>query len=633
MRLERGRLTYLELFVLLVLFILNAGIALLYFYISPGAAFFSAAFVLSAIAFIIAYVLGRHSASRRDGSIDLLHALFSLSLFSYLMSFLTAGDAALGLAVKFIISLQSMGLWLVLLIPIFFLSFTSVYFLRKERRSNPAAKLALLAVVLLILILYYFVALKGIFTADDEELLKLTSVSMLLNGTNPYASSISLLLYQHTSTIGATLTTANTFLGTMDYPALFFLSFVPFYFAAQPVIGSLNTVYGPLQFSTFLFILIVAFTLLLRQRQLMRPQLTLMLVFVLAATELSSITTYLMLALLLIAYAKIESRYAWLPLGLCLSLQQELWLPVFLLFAYSFNNQGFGRGMRNAIGAAVVFLVFNAYFIAINPEAYFGSIFGTLNQLIMPFNPSPIAFLMLKSYQLPLTSYPVVFEALALLLGLAFLYLNRKPLIPLFGLLPFLVLDHILVSYYAFFLFFLLFALFTYDRENRAGWIEKRLREHRRGFFALLAIIALSTLIFVYASHSAYERNFSIGVVNQTLSVNRTSNTTVLDAQLVYSNMSNSTLYVFAFKYYGVSAGFSGLLNQSLISEPQACPGGNYTCLVNVNRIELASSSGTYPLRLTIHWSNASDEVKDVAVALYNRQYFYVADSVGASGA
>ncbi len=628
MRLTPRRINYLELFALLIFIILNAGTALLYFYISEGNAFFSIAFYTFFLAFVSIFLVRRGAGSENPDS-QALHALFSISAFSYFMSLLTAGGALRGLAVKLIISVQSLGLWLVLFLPLLFFSFAAIYLLKKDRWRNPYPKLVLLAVVFLMLVLYYFIVLQGVFIADDEELLKLVSVTFLIHGMNPYSTSIAQLLYQHTGSIGATLTTTNTFVGTMDYPALFFLTFVPFYFAAQPTIQNLNTVYLPLQFCAFLFILIAVFAYLSKEKQMLKPQLTLIVLFILAATELSSLTAYLMLALMLLAYAKIESRYAWLFLGLCVSIQEELWLPVLFLLAYSLNTQGLRQGMRNALGAVAVFLVFNAAFIAWSPSAYFGSVFAPLNQLIMPFNPSAFSFSMLKYYQLPLTAYPLLFEMLAAFLMLAFLYLNRKELIPFFSLVPFLVLDHILVSYYAFFLFLLLFAVVSASTKRKEGVIERELRRRKRAFFSLVVVATLLIAGFLVLSHSAYQRNFNVSVVNQSVIVNRSTNTTFSNSQLVYRNLTNSTLYLFTFTYSGISAGFSGLLNESIINGSQRCASGNFTCLVNTNRITLNGSSGVYPLHIFMHWSNQSSLVNRAAVVLYNGQYFYVSDSVG----
>ncbi len=631
MRLTDNRLSYIELFLLLLLVVLQSGIALLFFYISSGLAVFSLVFELSFLAFALLYVVPDRRPDGEGAAPRLLHALFSIAIFSFIMSILTSGAAYPGLMVKLLTSIQTLGLWLVLFIPLFFLAFTGVYFLRKEHGSETGTKLLLLASVLFILILYYFFIINGALSADDEELLKLVSVQLLLNGSNPYATSISLILYQHTSSIGATLTAGNTLLGTMDYPSLFFLASAPFYFIAKPVIYNLVHVYMPAQFVVFLFVLLVTFAYLMKQKQLMRPQLTLLLLFVLSATELSSITTYLMLALLLLAYAKIESKYAWLFLGLCLSIQQELWLPVLFLLVYSLNTYGIRAGARNAVGALAVFLAFNAYFILLSPSAYFGSIFGTLNQPILPFNPSPFAFFMLSSYQLPLASYSLLFEAIAVFLLLVFLYLNKKELIPLFSLIPFLVLDHILVSYYAFFLFLFIFAIATSDGARRRGIVEMWLRKHRAHFFLAVSAAALLIIGFVAASHNTYQRNFDITATNQTLFINTAGSSTILNSRLAYHNMSNDTLYVFAFKYAGISAGFSGLINQSIISNPQACLPSDYRCLINVNKIMLPNSSGVYPLSLRINWSKDNGEVSRAAVALYNSSYFYVSGSIGNS--
>ncbi len=130
----------------------------------------------------------------------------------------------------------------------------------------------------------------------------------------------------------------------MDYPALFFLAVVPFCFLAQPTIANFENTMMPLQSSLFIFILLVSLAFSLKRKDLLKPKFTLLAFLIVAMLNISSVQTYLMIALLIVAYAMIESEYAWVALGLALSIQQELWLPVLLLLAYSANNQGMRKG-------------------------------------------------------------------------------------------------------------------------------------------------------------------------------------------------------------------------------------------------------------------------------------------------
>ncbi len=617
-------IAYFELFLILILLVFDSGFVFLYSYLAANVAFFGFVFGVSAVAFLLLYSLSHDRASWSSE----LHALFSISLFCYVMQIAASGDMILGALVKLLSQIQSLGLWFVLFIPLLFISSISIYFLRKERRSDSMAKYALLAVLFLILVFYFFFLLKGIFVADDEEVLKLTSVAMLLNGTNPYAASISLLLSQHIGSVGATFTTTNRIIGNMDYPALFFLAFVPFYFAAQPAIASLDSVYMPLQFTIFLFLLLLVFARSLKHRQLMRPSITFLLIFVLAAISLTSATVYLMLALMLLAYTEIDSKYAWIFIGLCLSIQQELWLPAVLLLAYSFNSRGMRRGLRNTLGSAAVFLLFNGYFILQNPGAFFGSILGTLNQPIIPFNPSVISFALLKVYPIPLPAYSVLFAIISLLVLVVSLYFNRKELIPLLSIIPFLFIDHVLTTYYAFLIFIFVFALSVSSGRHVTGSIERWLRGHRQVFAAAFTLLVMIAVAFVYVSHVSYQNGFSISVVNQTLLLNSSANVSVLRASVVHGNLSNSTVYLLAFTYGGASASFAGIGGQGIIGDPQQCKAAGYECTVNVNKLSLNGTS-PYNLTVTIPWAGKAGPVERASLVIYNGPYFYAANSAG----
>lgn len=250
MKFDSARVLYLELFFSAILLVINANTALLSFFLLNSIAFFSLAFSVLFLAFVLLYVIKRPPPNanwrRLDGYSMLLHSIFAGMVLFYLLIYLTGEDLSRGLAIQFIYSIETFALFFLMLLPVFFLVFSGSYLIRSGRKKEYRSKLLIFVAALGLLLLYFFVALKGIFIADDEELLKLTSVMMLFNGTNPYAASIAPLLYNNTNTIGATMTTNNTLLGNMDYPALFFLLFIPFYLTAQPTLRNLNSIYLPL---------------------------------------------------------------------------------------------------------------------------------------------------------------------------------------------------------------------------------------------------------------------------------------------------------------------------------------------------------------------------------------------------
>ncbi len=628
MRLSSGSALFLEVVVSSILFIINGSEALISFYLSNSLSIFSFVFAILFLTFATLYAIKKPkdaSWKKLDNYSKFLHALFIVSLLSYALSFIASGRVGFVLAAGFVVTFEVFSLFLLLLMPIFFLTFVGFYLFKKGGKSDPWPKFVIFAVVFMLLMLYFFVLLTTIFRADDEELLKLTSVNMLFNGTDPYSTSISSLLYSHLTTIGATITTNNTVFGLMDYPALFFLLFIPFYFFAPPTIPSLNSVYLPLQTVVFLFILLITIAYSFAKRDLPRPKLALFAFSIFAIVNISSITTYVMLVFLILAYTKIDSKYAWFFLGLCVSIQEELWLPVLFLIAYSANNQGLRRGLFNTLGTVGVFLIINSYFIAINPAAYFSAVFAPLNQFIMPLNPSPFSFMFLKFYPMLLPTYTQLFEVFTLFLLFLFLYWNRKELIPLFSLIPFLLLYHILVSYYAFFLFLFVIGLLLRERKIKIGVIEKQLRSRKLLFASAVILVILAMAILIYNSYAAYHRNFAISFVGQSTVMNATNNVTVAKGSIVYHNLSNYTIYLFAYALAGPSSRFAGLINQSLIGTKANC--STYQCYLNVNKIVLPRNQTSYPVSLAVPWPNSTRGVTLVTVAIYNSQYYYVSDA------
>lgn len=105
----------------------------------------------------------------------------------------------------------------------------------------------------------------------------------------------------------------------------------------------------------------------------------------------------------------------------------------------------------------------------------------------------------------------------------------------------------------------------------------------------------------------------------------RAVNNTVLNANMAYRNVSNSIIYMFVFTYHSPNADIAGLGNQSIIGSASSC--STYECPLNINKIVLPANRTGYMLRATMPLVK-SKQVTRAAVALYNKQYFYVGDTV-----
>jgi hypothetical protein len=610
-------LHYIELFIAALIFISGNNFSFQFAYMLDSVFWINLLLTVLFLALMLEFVLFREPKGGREKLAVSVsrHAIFVAMLLLYF--------ALLASVPPLLVSLLKMfwliGVFFVAFIPLFFLVFIAVFLIRTGHKKA----VIMLVAALLILVLYYpSKVLIYTFKASDEELIMFQSVASLLNGVNPYTVSYSDLVYQNAKTIGFTLTTTQNLMGTLAYPALFFLSFVPFYFVSAPTIQNLMAIDLPLEAAVFSFLLMVALAFVLEKKELINPRLSLIVLFVFAITNTASVTVYLMTALLLLAYSLLDSKYSWLLLGLCLSIQEELWLPVLFLIAYSMNNKGIRGGLRDLAGAAAVFVAINAYFIIAAPGAYFGNVFDPLNSLIFPNGYSGIGISIVKLFPILLSTFSLLFELVALLLAFLLLYWNKKELIPLFSMIPFLVLDHSLNSYYATFIFVFIFAIGTGNHKEKAGLVQRALGKRKTVPYLVFAAMSLLILAVVISSHSSAVSAFNISTSEPSLVFDTSNMSSVYRTIITYSNLANSTIYVVAVGADGnANIGFLGLLNSSIISNPIKCNVSD--CLVNINRITLPGSSGSYDLTVRLKWSNSTIPIRYAAVELYNGKHFY----------
>lgn len=628
MKLKHDAVNSLEVFIAAIISILTTGVAYFLSFFSSATALFSLLTILSFLLLSYLYVTNQPRSSGRSKRNHqlLIHSLFATTIVFFVVLLATCGPALPGIASDYFAFLINVAEFFVLLLPVFFFSFIGVELFRSGGDRRKAA-LVLFALALLILILYYssHFLLKS-FSLNDEEFLAFESVNQTLRGINPYTVSVAQGIFNNVNQVGASVTTSNRIIGVMDYPALFFLSFIPFYLASQPTLYNLGHFDLPLQASVFLFILVLALAFSLDRQNRVKPRLMLLTFFVIGTTLIVSVTTFLMLAFLLLAYSKIDSKYAWIPIGLCLSLQEELWIPALLLILYSFNNHGMRRGAYNALGAIGVFLLFNSYFIATAPAAFFQAVFTPLSKLYIPNGASPAGFFLLQNYPLLLPTFSQLFEISVVIAVLLFVYANRKELIPLLSLLPFIMWQHALGAYYAFFLFFFIFALSIKKEKAENGILQRFLRKRKTVLYAALTLFLALAVYVSYTSHAAYTKNFSITSSNESLALNFANRTSIYTAQINYRGLENNTVFLYALAYGNLTSVEIGFFNDNFLGSKPACD--NYTCKVNLNVIHLPANQTKYAVRAVIPWSNAIRPLNYIVMNIYNGEYFYISPSV-----
>jgi uncharacterized membrane protein len=335
---------------------------------------------------------------------------------------------------------------------------------RKYRKAVRAFSYFLYFTAVVFLVIWYlsgWVFAPNALHFDDEGFITLNAANVFASGHNPYAANFSSIIHSNLSKTvqGVTLTTNNALVGFLSYPALSFLIFAPF--ALINSTGTYRFTYGGfyILFALFIFILMMATSFVLKDVHIKSPPVGVIIALLFMFSFFATISNFLMLALILIAMYKIESRHLWIVLGILASLQQEVWIAVLLFLIYTARNYGMKRGMYNLLGTALVFILINGYFIMLNPSAFARGILSTVNGSVSP-SPFPVfGYLILKFCPLPLSESAIFFAALIVTLIL-FSYFNRKRLIPLFALLPLLFLFNGIPIYYVFFVSALVISMY-----------------------------------------------------------------------------------------------------------------------------------------------------------------------------
>lgn len=627
MKVTRLQVHYLELFVAAIILLVANSFSAIFSYVSNSVLVLNLLITLLFLSFAIAYVLrftGPRPKRASKATSVLMHSVFALIVVAFVSVYVLNGPLAFTLELFLLKYFQTFGILFTVFLPLFFLSYLGSYFYSKGNRK--AAFLFILATFLILVLYYASKFLVKNFSIDDEELLVMQSVTAMLHGINPYTVSFTRILYNNAS-IGLSTSTSNMIVGVLDYPALFMLAFTPFYFLSTPTMANLGAVDSTAQAAVYIFAMLMALAFCLDSKELLHPRLTMLAFFIIAIVNIASITTFLMIALLIVAYARLSSRYSWIPLGLCLAIQEELWVPVILLLIYSVNNEGMKAGAKKSAGALAVFLAINAPFIITAPSAYFRAVFTPLNSLLLPSGSSAIGFSLIRYLPLPLPTYPLLFEMSAVTLALVLLFWNRKKLIPIFSVIPFLLLQHSINAYYATFIFLLIFALGLRENEKQGAFMEWLGSRKRHAAYASIAAFAALFLAVIYVSHASFVQSFNMSSSNTTLFIDRANASSVYRTTLHYSDIRNDTVYVLGSTLdTGFGGGFAGLINDSIISPSAQC-NGDIQCLVNVNKIQLNGASGTYNITARIGWFNSTKPIEYVSLLVYNGKYLYLTPS------
>ncbi len=519
------------------------------------------------------------------------------------------------------------GLSFVLYIAVFFIMSLGTYVACKKNYRIAALLFALAIAILYISILSGYVYTH--LSINDEELLTVHAVAAIFNGTNPYSNSIAHLLYDESQ---YTLLMNNSILGHVNYPSLYFLSLMPFYLlTANPTsIHSIEYIELPAQEFVFFAMMLFAIWYVIDKKDIMKPKPMLYLGIVLLPTFfITSITTYLMFAIIILAYAKLNSKYSWLLLGLAVSIHEELWPIVALMLIYSFNTYGYKKALKDVAGAGAVFLLFNGYFIAINPSAYL-TVLSPIDKLVLPDATATIGYAIFAYYHVTLDVFFGLFDLALLFVFALSAYFNNKKALPLLSMAPFLFGSHGTTSYYFFFVAMFAVILYCKPEKPQEGMLRKKIRDNpaiRYSYAVFLILIIAASAALVVGSHYKYINGPNFSITDQ--HAVKIGNITYYNATLHYnaSGANPGKIYLMLNYYdkgisYGYFPGNQGLSNESIINGSLNC---TYPCSINPNVIELNASRNTY--RINARAYNLSG-TSYISAFVYNGTYSYQSQMV-----
>lgn len=532
----------------------------------------------------------------------------------------------LNIASSFVISILSIFIFL----GVFLLKAYNNEKYRKNTRNY--IKLTALTLFAIFIILFSYFVFSGIkhFSFSDEQFLTIIFLKQMLLHHNPYTinqSSLQNLMVSNFSHENITLPTFNTnnkIITAMDYPAMFFLFQIPFYFLSKINLSNIFSFDAKSEFLVYVCILFFTIAFLLNKKQLQKPLLIFVIILLssFAYNALGSIVQILLISLLLIAYFKLDNKYIWIILGIAAAIDELAFLPVLFLIIYSFNNFGIKRGFYNLIGSVLIFIILNSYFFVINGNIIFNTVsfirdvFLPLNSYIIPSSVAPFGFFIVNYFNIPLSYFKYLFFLSSIALIIIFVRLNKKQLIPLFSLIPLLFLQRAIISYFPIFILFLFVSLCIEDKKKH----KNKIAANPAAFYILLIICMLCFIALLIFGHYQYLKNYNLYIKPISYHINKSKNISIYNLLLVYKNtrLNYVSTYVNAYIKNSNIVGAIGIFNNNSILNKSANTDLSIKNSVNPNFIFLNKSANNTKIEIVV-----DGEYPTIKCVLYNNQFYY----------
>jgi uncharacterized membrane protein len=474
--------------------------------------------------------------------------------------------------VKIVLSLNTLLFWFFLYLPISFLIFFGFYLYKSKAFRHSKAIALILFIPAFVLLAYYNFGIIISWYPDDEMFLQMLSANSIINLHNPYQQNYTNLLFYNLSRYGATLTTKNSIIGVLDYPALFALVEVPFSILN---LGVQQTTKLQVLISTIILFMSIGY--LAKKEEIEKPSYIIIIGILVALLVISSTIEALMLSIMLFAFSKSGSKYGWLFMGLAASIQEMLWVPVLFLILYTFEKFGYKQGIKELSLTILVFLIINAPFIIGSPYQFFSKVLAPATYYIVPDSYGLAGYLISAFYPIPLGAYGVL-SLIFIIVGAAFfLYSGEKRLVFLSSLIPLAFLSHGIVTYYS---FFIGSSILSISLEYAKGKV--LFNKNKTWLLYIIAILLLVAIVFVSLEHIKYEHIFYVKSIAENYSI--ANNTFYYNITIAYKT--NVSRFITLIAIYNGSTFLYGMKDNILLgSNENATPN-----MVDPNIIYLNSS-------------------------------------------
>jgi hypothetical protein len=524
-----------------------------------------------------------------------------------------------------------LGIMLAVSFPTLVISVFGFYLIRSNVIKNYSKQIGTVLLIIAIIFFFYYqiygFGYKGV-GANDETVIAYYAYNAIESGHNPYTINVKNVLENNATTYGFTLRTDNHIVGYLDYPVLFVAIMAPFYYIYHGTAGYIISSGNSLAYLIFLVTSLLVFAALVNRDRLKNFGLILppMLIFILYFAQMLSVQYLFMVIVLMLIFYSIDKWYAFLFIGIAVSIQELLWIPALLALVYIASTRGIVKGVKNIVGTALIFILINAYFILQSPMLFVRDVFAPVNGMLLPLLLSPGPSLLAMFYPISMHGFEYIFYISIVISIIGVYFARNKLLIASMSLFSYLMLYHAMVAYFAM-PAVLMFVIIVMEKPvyGNIGTI-KTIKRHRknnvkdlRNRNALIAIsgaIIVLFLLIIYF-HASYINNFGIHVSYNGTARNETYAVLRISDESIYTR-NVSILEIYSTNAIEENTGGLSVSNTRYITNASYC---NQLCMnenyINYNILHLKSKSTN---KVLLFIPNGTETLRCI---IYTSRYYY----------